>query len=327
MFASKIGRYAAPLTLIAALGGCAGQQGTGGSIPQIASPLSQHRVMPAGQPPVAHTSHRSWMKPLVPGTALLYVSDTVGHVVDVYTYPNLKKVGELAGFGNPEGECTDRSGNVWIADAGGAVYEYAHGGANPIVTLLADMNHPSDCAVDPRSGDLAVANGNAQVLIFHTGSSSPSIYSDANFFQTAFLGYDSRGNLFVDGMDSSNQFFWYAELPAGGQSFTDVTLNYGTFPQLQSPGGVHWDGTHMAIGDTQSTIYQTQGSNVVSTTTISTTCAFDFALTKSRRAPLVAADQCTGGGVVDTFAYPGGGSPIKQITSGLNTPYGAVVSR
>jgi len=316
MFAPKFGRYAAPLALIAVLGGCAGQQSAGGSIPTVAAPLSQKR-----------SSHGSWMKPALRGVSLLYVSDSFNQVVDVYTYPNLKPAGQLTGFGSPAGECTDKSGDVWIADANGAVYEYAHGSTNPIVSLLTDMNHPSDCAVNPPNGDLAVANGNTQVLLFHTGSSSPSIYSDANFSQTAFLGYDNSGNLFVDGMDSSNRFFWYAELPAGSQTFTDISLNYGNFPQLQSPGGIHWDGTHMAISDTQSTIYQTLGSNVVSTTAISTTCAFDFALVKSRRAPLVAPDQCTGGGVVDTFAYPGGGSPIKQITSGLNTPYGAVVSR
>jgi len=316
MFAPKFGPYAAPLALIAVLGGCAGQQSSGGSIPPVTGPLSQH-----------HPSHKSWMKPLVPGTALLYVSDTFNHVVDVYTYPNLKPVGQLTGFGNPEGECTDRSGNVWVADANGAVYEYAHGGTNPIVTLLSDMNLPSDCAVNPRTGDLAVANGNTQVLVFHTGSTSPSVYSDPGFSHTQFLGYDNEGNLFVDGSDSSYQFVQYAELARGSQTINDITLNYGSFPPLQGPGGVHWDGTHMAIGDTQSTIYQTQGANVVSTTTLSATCAFDFAFTKSRRAPLVAPDQCTGGGVVDTFAYPAGGSPIKQITSGLNTPYGAVVSR
>ena len=78
-----------------------------------------------------------------------------------------------------------------------------------------------------------------------------------------FLGYDKTGNLFVDGYDSSYKFH-YAELPAGGSSFTDITLS-------QTPvgsGNVQWDGKYMAVGDTASTIYQTQGGTVVSSTTL-----------------------------------------------------------
>jgi hypothetical protein len=337
MFASPYRRWTPALALAAGLAGCAGQQtGPGQPLPQTgasqplphtaSSMLARFSANPA-QFGARHQNHRgSWIKPEGRPFPLLYVSDSFAHAVDVYTYPNLKYVGQLTGFGFPMGECTDKAGNVWITDASGAVYKYAHGGTNPIETLLNDMDHPNGCAVDPRNGDLAVGNGNAQVLVFHTGSSSPTVYTDSNFSQTMFLSYDNQDNLFVDGTDTSN-IFHYAELPAGSQTFSDINLNYGTFPMIQSPGGVKWDGTYMAVGDSQWTIYQTQGSNVISTTTLSATCVFTFDIFRSRRAPLVAPDQCTGGGVVGTYAYPAGGSPIKLITSGLITPYGAAVSR
>jgi hypothetical protein len=322
MFASPCQRWAPAVALIAGLAGCAGQQSApSGPLPQTAgSALSRFATRPAK---LDH--HASWMKPNLLTTSLLYVSDTFPKVVNVYTYPTLKYVGRLTGFQYPLGECADRVGNVWITDGGGYVYKYAHGGTNPIETLYSDMDLPTGCAVDPRTGDLAVANGNAQVLVFHTGSSSPTVYTDSNFSQTSSLSYDNRDDLFVDGTDSSNMFH-YAELPFGSQTFTDINLNYGNFPMIQSPGGVKWDGTHMAVGDSQWTIYQIQGSNVVSTTTLSATCVFTFDIVRSRRAPLVAPDQCSGN-LVGTYAYPAGGSPIKVITSGLTTPYGAAVSR
>jgi hypothetical protein len=265
---------------------------------------------------------RSWMKPDLMSRTLLYVSDTSAHYVEVYTYPGLKYVGRLTGFAWPAGECADKAGNVWIADAGGAMYEYAHGGTSPINTITQDMYIPSGCAIDPKTGDLAVANGNVQVEIFPAGSNSPIAYRDFNFSQTTSLSYDRQDNLFVDGLDT-NGMFHYAELPAGGEAFTDITLN--GFPiGNSSPGGVRWDGSYIVVSDSQSTIYRTQGSNVVGTTSLQATCVFGFYIVPSRA--IIAPDQCSNN-LVGTYAYPAGGAPIKTIGSGLATPYDAVLSR
>jgi hypothetical protein len=262
------------------------------------------------------------MSPDAKSHNLLYVTDTASRAVDVYTYPGLKYAGQLTGFAWPLGACTDKAGIVWIADGGGAVYEYAHGGTSPINTLTTGMYQPSGCAVDPKTGDLAVANGNDEVLVLPNAAGSPTAYRDFNFAQTAFLSYDNHDNLFVDGTDGSN-FFHYAELPAGSEAFTDITLN--GFPIMQYAGDVQWDGTNMGIGDTQWTIYQTQGSNVVSTTTLSSTCAFAFYIVPAKKT-VIAPDQC-GSNLVGVYAYPAGGSPTKVITGGLYTPYAAVLSR
>jgi hypothetical protein len=262
------------------------------------------------------------MKPEGLSQTLLYVSDTASHVVNVYTYPKLKSAGQLTGFAFPEGLCADKTGHVWVTDGGGAVYEYAHGGTTPINTLTSGMYVPNGCAINPKNGDLAVANGNVQVLVFQGGLGAPTAYRDFNFSRTTSLGYDNKNNLFVDGLDQST-FFHYAELPAGGEAFTDITLN--GFPATQGAGGVQWDGTSMVVGDSAQTLYRTAGSNVIGTTVLTALCPFAFYIVPST-GTVIAPDQC-GTNQVGVYPYPAGGSPTKAITSGLFTPYGAVLSR
>ena len=103
---------------------------------------------------------------------------------------------------------------------------------------------------------------------------------------------------------------------------SDITLS--GFPIGSSAGGVRLDGSYIAVGDSQSTIYRTQGSNVVSTTSLSATCVFGFYIVPSKA--IIAPDQCSKN-LVGSYAYPAGGSPIKTFTKGLATPYDAVLSR
>lgn len=303
------------LAAVAVVSACAGQQPAMNSIPNTATKA-------------ATPSHRaSWMKPQPAGQALLYVSDFFGHAVDVFTYPGLSSAGQLTGFQNPTGECTDTAGNVWIADEGsGAIYEYAHGGTTPIHTQTG-MFHPQGCAINPKTGDLAVANGNVEVFVFSGGTGSPTVYRDFNFNQTSSLGYDNHGNLFVDGLDTIGNFH-YAKLPKGAEAFTDITLN--GFPVIQSAGDVQWDGTYMAVGDGVDYIYRVDSSNNVVGATLLTNaqCNTSFYI-KPRKfigSWVVAPDQC-GQNLVGVYAYPAGGSPSKSIQSGLVAPWGVAVSR
>lgn len=262
---------------------------------------------------------KSWMDPSAKGQKLLYISDFGAADVVVYTYPYLRLAGVLTGFTELRGECTDPSGYVWITDQSkGKVFEYAHGGTTPVNTLLAP--DPLGCATSPVSGDLAVSYGSlGQIEIFHNAAGSAITVTDSNFAGTYFLGYDPSGNLFVDGYDQSGHFH-YAELPVGSTTFTDITLN-------QTPAGagnVQWDGKYMAIGDTGTTIYQTQGSTVVSSTTLGLGCVSQFYIVPSKR-KVIAPDTCEGEAGV--FAYPAGGSPLQTITGGVLAPYGAVLSK
>ncbi len=261
---------------------------------------------------------KSWMDAAARSHKLVYISDFGAADVEVFTYPQLRLAGVLTGFRELRGECTDPSGYVWIVDQSkGEVLEYAHGGTTPVNVLSAP--DPWGCATSPTSGDLAVSYAAAgQIEIFHNAAGSGTVVTDPNFAGTYFLGYDNTGNLFVDGYDSSNNFH-YAELPAGGSSFTDITLS-------QTPGGignVQWDGKYMAIGDTASTIYQTQGSTVVSSTTLGS-CVEQFFILPSKH-KVIAPDTCDGNAGI--FAYPAGGSALQTISGGLILPFGAVLSQ
>jgi hypothetical protein len=107
----------------------------------------------------------SWMLPEATSENLLYVSSSSGFsgIVRVYSYPHGRRVGALTSLTYAGGECVDSAGDVFIVEfsgpssAGSTVYEYAHGGSTPIATL-ADPGSGFGCAVDPTTGNLAVAN-------------------------------------------------------------------------------------------------------------------------------------------------------------------------
>ena len=91
---------------------------------------------------------------------LVYTSDFEGNVY-VYTLPALTFVGELAALGaNTVNLCSDAKGHVFVPvqnGGSGEVLEFEHGGTTPIASI-SDTYEPLSCAVDPSSGDLALAN-------------------------------------------------------------------------------------------------------------------------------------------------------------------------
>ena len=304
---ASVARSISAFAALAVLGACSANS-------QLASTTPQQSL---AERPRSHG--KSWMDPAAKSLKLLYISDFLNADVEVFTYPYLRLAGVLTGFRELRGECTDPSGYVWIVDQSlGEVFEYAHGGTTPVNILSAP--DPWGCATSPINGDLAVSYASAgQIEIFHNAAGSGTPVTDSNFAGTLFLGYDKAGNLFVDGYDSSNRFH-YAELPAGGSSFTDISLS-------QTPAGegnVQWDGTYMAVGDSGSTIYQTQGSTVVSSTTLGNRCVEQFYIVQSKH-KVIAPDACDADAGI--FRYPAGGSPLQTISGGLAVPYGAVLSK
>ena len=207
-----------------------------------------------------HPDHsRSWMDPDAKKKKLLYISDNGTDDVYVYSYPQGELKGTLTQFDNPQGECVDKAGDIWITDANSSeILEYAHGGASPIATLSDPGQSPLGCSVDPKTGNLAITNWQStsgapgSVSIYPDAQGTPTNYTDSSFNQMFFLGYDNKGNLFVDGVDSSGNFE-FAELPKGQEELTNITLNQN----IATPGGVQWDGTHLAVGDQgDAVIYQ-----------------------------------------------------------------------
>jgi hypothetical protein len=274
------------------------------------------------------TAARSWMKPAAKKSDLLYLDDQTGNVY-VYSYPKGELMGTLTGLPDPQGECVDKKGDVFFTSfAGQQIVEYAHGGTSPINTLSNPGQYMEGCSVDTKTGDLAAIDfepstggGGGSVAIFAHASGSPTVLTDPNLHLGYQIGYDNKGNIFVDGVDSSNNFE-FAELPKGSSSFTEITLGGVS---ITTPGGVQWDGKYVTVGDAKSgAIYQTDGAggNVEGTTSLSDSDGiFQYFIGGKK---VIGPNAYSGNAGI--WKYPKGGSPTMTIT-GISDPFGAAISK
>ncbi len=240
--------------------------------------------------PMVHLNRRgSWIKPEVRRMKyLLYVSDEASGTVDVYAYRTKpgRLLGQLTGFQFPYGECTDKSGNVYVADFAAAdIVEYAHGGTTPIKTLTDSYGYPIGCSVDPTTGNLAVANFEGVgstcmggVVIYEGATGGGTLYQDQDLSYYYPPGYDASGNLYVQGQ-TANGAAGLAELGSGSADLVTLSLSGAT---ISYPGSMQWDSHYMTAtdqsyqGGTLSGIYRisvsgTQAS-VVDSTVLSDEC-------------------------------------------------------
>jgi hypothetical protein len=211
-----IGRYAlCNLAAAAMLAACSTS-----SVPATAT----HAVLPA--------SHQA------SSGALLYVVGIGGYVY-LISYPQGLLVNTITDIDEPQGACSDKNGNVFItAYRTENVLEYTHGGTSPIANLGDYGYYPLGCAVDPTTGNLAVANqqsfneSGGNVAIYANAQGKPTFYKTYN---SAWCAYDNAGDLFVVSTGGS-----LAELPAGSQSFKNISLSV-------SGQGIQWDGQYLAL--------------------------------------------------------------------------------
>jgi hypothetical protein len=296
------------------------------------------RSIGAAPPARARQPTRSWMAPTASAKTLLYVNDGDENVY-VYTYPQGHHVGTLTGFIQPSGECVNSAGDVFIVTqanesrTSGIIYEYAHGGSSPIATLI-DPNPAYGCAVDPRSGNLAVAGGG--VAVYKQGSGDPIIYDGSEGFY--FCGYDTKGNLYLSARDA--QYLdqdQLARLPAGGsqveQIGVSVTLYDGDFV---SPSSVQWDGEHVTVSSAPEGqpvyLYRLhisgERATVVATTTLSSQKnGFKSGQVWIQDSRVLGADLIRGRGGVDLWSYPNAGKPRSIVGNRENfAPFGITVS-
>jgi hypothetical protein len=199
--------------------------------------------------PMAMGQGGSWMQPDAKGKALLYVSLSSG-TVDVFDYKYRKQIGMLTGFELPEGQCVNKTGNIWITDFDAKmVVEYAHGGTSPLKTL-GTAGNPVGCSVSS-GGDVAVANslGNAgNIEVFSKGSSTGAIFKNHRCDPVWTPGYDLNGNLFFEGKEYSRYSYKInvCELPVGASSIRRVSFN----EKISGLGSVMWDGKYLALTNT-----------------------------------------------------------------------------
>jgi hypothetical protein len=351
--AARIG-LACTVAALAACGGSGSQQPSA-LTPPGGSGAARHAAVPA---PAAHSvgavrinHHKSWISPDAKrAPRLLFISDYGSGTVDIFTMPALALKGQLTGFSSPEGECSDTSGNVWIANTGGQQLElYTRTGT--LVRTLSDTGEfPAACALD-KNGNLAVANienssggpGNITIFANATGPGTP--YTNAAIEQYFFVNYDPNGNLFFDGTNTSRTSSYFAELPAGSSTTHLINLSGGT---LHLAGFIQWyrTGNYIALGDqgcggiVSSCVYWVTVSGSTGTITATTNltnyaggnvCDLVQGVIAANGERYLAGMDYESCGYTPTTAdrwpYEAGGSPTNyNNTAGLVEPIGAAVS-
>jgi hypothetical protein len=307
---------------------------------------------PLGSPPVALTSvadattiarpdrGSSWMaRSPETSQSLLYISDEGTFDVYVYSFPALKRVGTLTGFSQPQGDCVDRNGNVWIASTQvHQILEFAHGGKSAIHILVDPTGYPVGCAIDPTTGNLAVTNffdfsGAGSVMIYRKARGTPTPYANPKAYYYYFAGYDPKGNLYVSGRTGGNSYI-LSVLPHGKTSMATVSISGGS---IQFPGTVQWAGSSLVLGDQKcdriksSCFYRTDVSGtvarIVGTTRLTGSC--DVVQAWIQNAQLAAGNYAACGGhassTTDVWPFPAGGKATKSVR-GVTAPVGATIS-
>jgi hypothetical protein len=263
---------------------------------------------------------RSLMSPQM-NQRLIYVAGIYPNSVLVYSWHG-RLLKTLTLSYSPRGLCTDTSGNLYVADAADSrIVEYAGDGSHPIRNLKDPGQKPVACAVDPKTGNLAVVNSETTstssggVAIYLNAEGKPKFYTNPGLTIASSCGYDDKSNLFVDGDagPGSPGDVWFGELAAGKKSLSQIKV-HGT---IEEPGQVQWVAPYVTIGALFfSTIYRLA---------VSGTTARVEGTTKLKGAEVVNSwiqgTKVIGGtiiftsvpGKVEVWNYPAGGKPIKAF--------------
>jgi len=271
--------------------------------------------------PNAFPTRASWMTPEAKQGDLAYVGGFYGGV-SAFTYPGFKYVYSIAGTG-AQGLCAAKNGDWWVVESGAdEVSEYAHGGTTPLKTLSVPGGEAAGCAVDPTTGTLAVTIlGSGDVVVFTGGYGRGTTIAD-DLDSSYFDGYDDKGDLFVDGVTSSDSY-GVVELPKGSSTFKTITLSQS----LEFPGGIQWHDKYLAVGDQEAhviyhfAIHGTKAKEIGATELDGSSDVVQFYIQKPY---VVGADP--GNEDVELWKYPAGGSPVKVIAGQFDLPSGVIVS-
>jgi len=276
---------------------------------------------------------------------LMYVAGAGTGTVYVYDYKTRQLVGELKGFLQPNGECVDAKGNIWITDwQATTTIEYAHGGTSPIATLYTQAEQTA-CSMDPTTGNLAVGTFSpGRIYVFRKARGTPRIYTSNACAEMWGPGYDSKGNLFAEAASTGSAVF-ICELRHRGKSLElapiNWTINYGA--------DVMWDGKYMTFGDQsfggselqagvyQATLNASGGLGLVGETGLADPCGHSDVIQPFIVGRGNTPDNMTQGtsatgsnnsclANVDLWTYPGGGNPSHVIIAPEKVTFGSAVS-
>jgi hypothetical protein len=203
--------------------------------------------MISGTAPEAVTAQSRAHRASGPSGDLVYAITAKGIVI--VSYPTWSIVARIRAYRNWYAVCSDpNNGNVFAITGINEIDEYAHGGTTPIAKITLPSGYPTECSVDPTTGNLAVEATGYQkvqnaVLVYPQAQGNPTIYSDKQLPGIGSVAYDDAGNLFFAARNKVGGSR-IGELKVGRNQFTIIKLagNPRTyFQQLQ------WDGTHLVF--------------------------------------------------------------------------------
>ncbi|HZV76671.1 MAG TPA: hypothetical protein VFF63_02790 [Candidatus Babeliales bacterium] len=334
--------------------GCGGNAGT--EPPTLAPGTAEAaprllRASLAVRPPVLvrRDLRKSWISPDVKNAPrLLFASDAGTDEVDIFTLPDLNLKGTITGFSEPQGECSNNNGYIWVANTGTEqLLEYSRTGLL-LNTINDAYGYPVGCAVNPTNNDVAVFNifdisGQGGAYVYSCPSCTPTVLTIPGFYYYYFGGYDPAGDLFVSGRNASGDFA-LGEVPNGSTSGYVITITGGT---IYFPGFIQWykPGDYIVsadqlCGDTESScVYwiKISGKNgtIIGQTYLENPEGGQICdlvqgvLNPVGEKNLVGGDYdyCSSGPSSENrWLYPAGGIPTNSVEDGLVTPIGTAIS-
>jgi hypothetical protein len=288
----------------------------------------------------------SWVSPDVQrAPRLLFVSDVETDDVYIFTMPDMTLKGTITGFNQPQGECSDRHGNIYVADTQAKQVEEFSRTGTLLNTYVDKYGYPVGCAINPVNGDIAITNirgfhhAPGQVLVFSSPSAKPTVLTNHKQYSYYFDGYDPYGHLWVDGRDARKAFILSSCTPSrchtvklsGGKIYfpgavqADPKLySWVVFDQLcggKSAACSYWVANGGMLG--QATDYRHYKGGAVCDLIQGVIAAYGKKYTAGADYP---SKSCRKGDSYEArWQYPDGGTPTNYTTS-VSGPVGAAVS-
>ena len=295
--------------------------------------------------PEVATAPASASLPVVPDSIakkvdLLYISDGNAEVT-VYTYWQKSLVNTLFGFTQPEGECADARGDVFITDSGAEqIVEYAHAGKKPIAKLDDAPYAPYACSINPTNGALAVANeagasNRGNIAVYAHASGTPTLYTNSTITDFQACAYDGSGDLLASNGQADGRYSYFAYLAGNGSKLVDVNLpGPRSSWAWEDIDGIQWDGRYWVIDDYE--LYRVSVANgqgyYVGATDLEDEGGQPGPFwiynihPKKQGTQVVGVYDDFGSSSVEYWNYPAGGDAIAEISKGIDEPVAVTVS-
>lgn len=225
MDAVRLGRpVIVALVAMGLLAGCGGA-GTTASVPPAMTPgVARHATSSDGD--------------------LLYV--VMNRETYMLSWPELKVIHKLNGFAGEFPASNPNNGDVLL---NGGESEWKHGASKPFAKLrLSSGENTQGGAFNPTNNDIALImytgyqSRTYWVAVYSNLYSTPVTYSVPNMQDYSHLGFDSAGDLFIDGTSNDYEPI-IAELPAGSSDFIDLNVNH----PIRRAEDIQWDGTYITV--------------------------------------------------------------------------------